>query len=61
AHVLELLFELDLLGDGDAILGDAGSAERLVEDNVAALAPNPQGKENRLALTRPSSWRPADP
>src|SRR5437667_661832 len=37
AHVLELVVELDLLGDGDAVLGDAGSAERLVEDDVAAL------------------------
>src|SRR4051812_25854831 len=37
AHVLELVFELDLLGDGDAVLGDARRAERLVEDDVAAL------------------------
>src|SRR5207253_7735536 len=37
AHVLELVVELDLLGDGDAVLADAGSAERLVEDDVAAL------------------------
>jgi hypothetical protein len=37
AHVLELVFELDLLGDGDAVLGDARRAERLVEDHVAAL------------------------
>ncbi len=37
AHVLELVLELDLLGDGDAVLGDAGSAEALVEDDVAAL------------------------
>ena len=37
AHVLELVFELDLLGDGHAVLGDAGSAERLVEHDVAAL------------------------
>ena len=37
AHVLELVFELDLLGDGDAVLGDAGSAEALVENDVAAL------------------------
>ena len=37
AHVLELVFEFDFLGDGDAVLGDAGSAERLVEDDVAAL------------------------
>src|SRR6185369_2633984 len=37
AHVLELVLELDLLGDGDAVLGDARSAERLVEHDVAAL------------------------
>jgi len=37
AHVLELVAELDLLGDGDAVLGDAGCAERLVDDDVAAL------------------------
>src|SRR5882672_8348587 len=36
-HVLELVVELDLLGDGDAVLGDAGSAERLVENDIAAL------------------------
>ncbi len=29
AHVLELVGELDLLGDGDAVLGDAGRAEAL--------------------------------
>ena len=37
AHVLELVFELDLLGDGDAVLGDAWCAKRLVEYDVAAL------------------------
>src|SRR5215216_3919083 len=37
AHVLELVVELDLLGDGDAVLGDAGGAERLIEHDVAAL------------------------
>ena len=37
AHVLELVLELDLLGDGDAVLGDARRAERLVDDDVAAL------------------------
>ena len=37
AHVLELVGELDLLGDGDAVLGDARRAERFVEDDVAAL------------------------
>ncbi len=37
AHVLELVLELDLLGDGDAILGDARGAIALVKDDVAAL------------------------
>ena len=37
AHVLELVGELDLLGDGHAVLGDAGRAERLVEHDAAAL------------------------
>src|SRR5690606_7476264 len=37
AHVLELVLKLDFLGDGHAVLGDARSAERLVDDDVAAL------------------------
>src|SRR5205823_4226239 len=37
AHVLELVGELDLFGDGDAVLGDARRAERFVEDDVAAF------------------------
>ena len=37
AHVLELVFEFDFLGDGDAVLGDARGAERLVDHDVAAL------------------------
>ena len=37
AHVLELVLELDLLGDGDAVLGDARGTVALVEDDVAAL------------------------
>jgi len=37
AHVLELVGELDLLGDGDAVLGDARGAERLLDHDVAAL------------------------
>ncbi len=37
AHVLELVLKLDFLGDGDAVLGDARRAERLVDDDVAAL------------------------
>jgi hypothetical protein len=31
AHVLELVFQFDFLGDGNAVLGDARCAERLVE------------------------------
>ena len=37
AHVLELVLELDLLGDRDAVLGDARGAVRLLEHDVAAL------------------------
>ena len=37
AHVLELILELDLLSDGDAVLGDARCAVRLIEHDVAAL------------------------
>ena len=37
AHVLERILQLDFLGDGDAVLGDGGGAELLVEDDVAAL------------------------
>ena len=37
AHVLELVLELDLLGDGDAVLGDRRRAEALLDDDVAAL------------------------
>ena len=37
AHVLELVGELDLLGDGDAVLADARRAKTLLEHDVAAL------------------------
>jgi hypothetical protein len=37
AHILEFIVELDFLGDRDAVLGDAGSAEALLNDDVAAL------------------------
>ena len=37
AHVLELVFELDFLGDRDTVLGDARGAERFIEHDVAAL------------------------
>ena len=35
-HVLVLVLELDLLGDGDAVLGHRRRAERLLDDDVAA-------------------------
>ncbi len=37
AHVLESVGELDLLGDGDAVLGDGRRTELLLEHDVAAL------------------------
>ena len=46
AHVLELVGELDFLGDGDAVLGDPRRAVALVENDVAALGP--QGHPDRI-------------
>ena len=37
AHVFSSLFQLDLLGDGNTVVGDQRSAVLLVEDDVAAL------------------------
>ena len=37
AHVLERVLELDLLGDGHAVVGDRRRAELLLEHDVAAL------------------------
>src|SRR5690606_26372714 len=37
AHVLELVGQLDLLGDGHAVLGDRRRAVALLEHDVAAL------------------------
>ena len=37
AHVGERVVELDLLGDGDAVVGDGRGAVLLVEGDVAAL------------------------
>ena len=37
AHVLERVAELNLLGDGDAVLGDGGGTELLLNNDVAAL------------------------
>jgi hypothetical protein len=36
-HVLELVFEFDLLGNGHAVLGDRGRAEALLDDDIATL------------------------
>ena len=37
AHVLEVVLELDLLGDGDAVVGDGRGAPALADHDVAAL------------------------
>ena len=37
AHVLERILQIDLLGDGHAVLGNRRRSELLVEDDVAAL------------------------
>ncbi|PWE77230.1 hypothetical protein XF30_11080 [Bradyrhizobium sp. SUTN9-2] len=37
AHVLELVVEFDVLGNGNAVFGNTWRAERLVEHDVAAL------------------------
>jgi len=37
ADVLERVVQLDVLGDGDAVVGDRRRAELLLEDDVAAL------------------------
>ena len=37
AHVLKGVLQLDLLGDGNTVVGDKGSAELLVQHHVAAL------------------------
>ena len=43
AHVLERVGQVDLLRDGDAVLGDGRPAERLVDDDV------PPGRPERDA------------
>ncbi len=37
AHVFKGVFQLDFLGDGDAVVGDGRRAELLVDGDVAAL------------------------
>ena len=39
AHVLELVLQLDFLGDRHAVLGDGGGAEGALEHDVAAFRP----------------------
>ena len=39
AHVLELVLELDLLGDSDAVLGRAWRAEGLLDHDIAPFGP----------------------
>ena len=43
AHVLELVFEFDLLGDGHAVLGHVRRAEGFFDDHVAALGAEGDG------------------
>jgi hypothetical protein len=37
AHVLDLVAQFDLLGDGHAVFGDGRRAELLLDDDIAAL------------------------
>src|SRR6056297_3492167 len=46
AHVLELVFQFDFLGDRNTVLGDAGRAERFFDDHVAAFGA--QGNLHRV-------------
>src|SRR6516225_9039498 len=46
AHILELVGKLDLLGDGDSVLGDPRRSIALVEDHIAALGA--QGYPDRV-------------
>ncbi len=45
-HVLELVFQFDFLGDGNAVLGDGRGAKGLVQHHVAALGT--QGHLDRI-------------
>jgi len=40
AHILELVLQLDFLGDGHAVLGDARRAEALFDNDIATLGPS---------------------
>ncbi len=49
ADLLVRVLELDLLGDGDAVVGDRGGAPLLLQHDVAARGP-------RVTLTASASW-----
>ena len=55
AHVLEGVLQLHLAGDGDAVVGDGGGAELLVDDDVAALAGRASPSPCRRACSTPAS------
>ena len=43
AHVLDVVLELDLLSDGNAVVGDGRGAERALQRNVTALGAHGDG------------------
>ncbi len=59
AHVLVGIGQLDLLGDGDAVLGDHGGAVLLLQHDVAALGPSVTLTALATVLTPRSSARRA--
>ncbi|OQA10904.1 MAG: hypothetical protein BWY66_00101 [bacterium ADurb.Bin374] len=62
AHVLELVFEFDFLGDGHAVVGDGRAAEFLVEDGITTLraegGANGIGDDVDAVLERAASFFP---
>ena len=57
AHVLERVVELDLAGDGDAVVGDRRRAELLLEHDVAA--PRAEGDLDRVGELVDARFEPA--
>src|SRR5450759_1133487 len=59
AHVLEGVFEFDVAGDGDAVVGNGRRAELLVQDDVSTLGANRDldglGEAVNAALERSTS------
>jgi len=53
AHVFELVFELDFLGDGHPVLGDVRGAERLLQDHVPAFRAEGHGDGVRQGVHSP--------